>query len=168
MKKIFSTVLFFSVSFFLNQLLAQITNDDIQMIQGAWGKQKRELVSSAMSLSLADSTKFWPVYDKYEEARKKIGKERIQILDDYINSYPNMTNAKADALVMQLFKNDAANSQLMQQYYAQVKKTLNAVEAAKFLHVESFLQSYVKTQLQGNLPFLGNLQQDLKANNKQM
>ncbi|HEY1872306.1 MAG TPA: hypothetical protein VGG71_14685 [Chitinophagaceae bacterium] len=168
MKKIFSTAAFFAVSFFLNQVLAQITDDDIQLIQGAWGKQKRELVSAAMALSPADSAKFWPVYDKYEEARKKIGKERIQILDDYINSYQNMTNTKADALVMQLFKNDAANGQLMQQYYSQVKKTLNAVEAAKFLHVESFLQSYIKTQLQGNMPFLGSLQQEIKPNNKQM
>lgn len=168
MKKILSIVAIFAVSFFLNQVLAQVTNDDIQLIQGAWGKQKRELVSAAMALTPADSVKFWPVYDKYEEARKKIGKERIKILDDYINSYPSMTNTKADALVMQLFKNDAANSQLLQQYYAEMKKTLNAVEAAKFLHVESFLQSYIKTQLQGNMPFLGNLEQEIKPTNKQM
>ena len=45
MKKVFSTAMFFMASFFLNQLLAQISEDDIQIIQGAWGKQKRELVS---------------------------------------------------------------------------------------------------------------------------
>src|SRR5215467_3024689 len=149
MKRVFSTAAIFSVSFFLNQLLAQVSDDDIQVLQGAWGKQKRELVSMAMGLSAADSAKFWPVYDKYEISRKKIGKERIKILDDYVNGYDKINNAKADDIVMRVFRNDRANSELLQQYYVVMKKSLNAIQAAKFLHVESFLQTYIKTQLQG-------------------
>jgi len=163
MKKVFSTAMFFMAGFFLNQVMAQTSDDDIQIIQGAWGKQKRELVRIAMALSPADSVKFWPEYDKYEERRKKIGAERIKIIDDYVNGYEKMTNDKADALVNRVFKNDRANSDLLQQYYVVMKKALNPIEAAKFLHVETFLQSYIKTQLQGNLPFLGDLQQ-MKAN----
>ena len=163
MKRLFSTAIVFMASFFLNQLLAQIADDDIQIIQGAWGKQKRELVSTAMALSPADSAKFWPVYDKYEEARKKIGKERIKIIDDYLNGYDKMTNEKANDIVMRIFRNDRSNSELLQQYYVNMKKALNPIQAAKFLHVETFLQSYIKTQLQGNLPFLGELQ-NVKVN----
>jgi len=162
MKKAFSTAVFFMAGFFLNQLLAQTSEDDIQIIQGAWGKQKRELVSAAMALSPADSAKFWPEYDKYEDRRKKIGAERIKIIDEYVNGYEKMTNTKADALVNRVFRNDKANSDLLQQYYVVMKKALNPIEAAKFLHVETFLQSYIKTQVQGNLPFLG----DLKPANK--
>jgi len=148
----------FMASLFLNQLLAQVSNDDIQVIQGAWGKQKRELVRLAMALSPADSAKFWPVYDKYEELRKKIGKERIQIINDYLKSFDKLTNAQADELVSRVFRNDRASSDLMQQYYVVMKKTLNAMEAAKFLHIESFLNSYIKTQVQANLPYIGELQ----------
>ena len=160
MKKVFSAAMLFMASFFLNQLLAQASNDDIQILQGAWGKQKRELVRIGMGLSAADSVKFWPQYDKYEERRKKIGAERIKILDEYISNFEKMTPAKADDLVNRIFKNDRANSDLMQQYYVIMKNTLNAIEAAKFLHVETFLQSYIRTQLQGNMPFLGELQHE--------
>lgn len=155
--------MFFMASFFLNQLLAQVSDDDIQILQGAWGKEKRELVRIAMGLSPTDSVKFWPEYDKYEDRRKKIGAERIKIIDDYINGYEKMTNDKADALVNRVFRNDRANNDLLQQYYVVMKKALNPIEAAKFLHVELFLQSYIKTQVQGNLPYLGDLQQ-MKAN----
>jgi len=157
MKKVFSTAIFFMASFFLSQLLAQATKDDIQIIQGEWGKQKREIVRLTMALSPTDSVKFWPEYDKYEDRRKKIGAERIKILDDYVNGYEKMTNTKADEIVNRIFKNDRANSDLLQQYYVVMKKALNPVEGAKFLHIETFLQSYIKTQLQGNLPFLGDL-----------
>ena len=158
MKRAFAMAMVFMASLFLNQLLAQVSNDDIQVIQGAWGKQKRELVRLAMALSPADSAKFWPVYDKYEELRKKIGKERIQIINDYLKSFDKLTNAQADELVSRVFRNDRASSDLMQQYYVVMKKTLNAMEAAKFLHIESFLNSYIKTQVQANLPYIGELQ----------
>jgi len=75
-----------------------------------------------------------------------------------VRSYENLTTAKADQLVAKLFKNDAAIAVLTQQGYANVKKALNALQAAKFLHVESFLQSWVKIHLQANLPYIGELE----------
>jgi hypothetical protein len=157
MKRGVSTAVVLLASFFLHDAFAQSTEDDIQIIQGAWGRQKRELVSMAMSLSAKDSVKFWPVYDKYEVARKKLGRERLLILNDYVESYEKLTNTKADELANRLFKNDAANAQLLQQYYNSMKTALNALQAAKFLHVESFLQSYIKIHLQANLPYIGEL-----------
>src|SRR5215813_11670847 len=127
MKKVFLTAMVFMASFFLNQLLAQTSEDDIQILQGAWGKQKRELVRIAMALTPADSVKFWPQYDKYEERRKKLGAERIKILDEYVAGYEKMTNAKADALVNRIFANDRGYSDLQQQYYVVMKKTLNPI-----------------------------------------
>jgi|SRR5436190_5621160 len=162
MKRVVSTAVVLLASFFLHEAFAQSLEDDIQIVQGAWGKEKRELVSIAMSLSAKDSLKFWPVYDKYEVARKKLGRERLLILNDYVESYEKLSNAKADELANRLFKNDAANAQLLQQYYNGVKTALNALQAAKFLHVESFLQSYIKIHLQANLPYIGELDK-LKA-----
>src|SRR5205809_5123564 len=98
MKRGVSTAVVLLASFFLHDAFAQSTEDDIQIIQGAWGRQKRELVSMAMSLSAKDSVKFWPVYDKYEVARKKLGRERLLILNDYVESYEKLTNTKANEL----------------------------------------------------------------------
>jgi hypothetical protein len=157
MKRGVATAVVLLASFFLHDAFAQSTEDDIQIVQGAWGRQKRELISIAMNLSAKDSVKFWPVYDKYEVARKKLGRERLLILNDYVESYEKLSNAKADELANRLFKNDAANAQLLQQYYNSMKTALNALQAAKFLHVESFLQSYIKIHLQANLPYIGEL-----------
>jgi len=74
MKKILLAVVFLIATTSMGKLFAQVAEDDIQIIQGAWGKQKRELVSIAMDLTAADSAKFWPVYYKYEESRKKLGR----------------------------------------------------------------------------------------------
>ena len=90
MKRVFVIGAFLVGSFITSELRAQATDDDIQIVQGAWGKQKRELVSAAMQLSEKDSAKFWPVYDRYETARKKLGKERIKILDQYATNFEKL------------------------------------------------------------------------------
>ena len=163
MKKLLLTAILFMAVFIPNQLLAQTSDDDIQIIQGAWGKQKRELVRIAMALSEADSVNFWPIYDEYEEKRKKLGAKRIDILNDYTKNYNKMTNGKAEELVNRIFRNDRSNSDLLQQCFYSMKKSLNAIQATKFLQIETFLQLYIKSQLQGNLPLLSGLQ-EMKAN----
>jgi hypothetical protein len=147
-RKIFTTI---SLIFLVSVLYAQ---DDIQKVQEALGKDKKELVHYGMMLSPADSVKFWPLYTQYEAQRQKIGRERILILDDYAKSYYSMTNAKADEVVSKILKNEAALNQLQQQYYTKVKTALNAMQAAKFLHIESYINSSVKSMLLGALPVI--------------
>ena len=77
MKKQF--FLLMSSLFFLLGITAQ-AQDDIQQIQQEWGKDKKELVGLAMDLSDADSIKFWPLYNKYEKERQRVGRERLKIL----------------------------------------------------------------------------------------
>lgn len=131
--------------------------DDIQKVQEAWGKDKKELVRLGMELSAADSAKFWPEYDKYEKERQKFGRERILIIDDYAKNYGGLTNAKADELINRLFKNDASMTQLQQQYYNVIKGKINAIQAAKFLQIENYIMTTIRSELQDALPFIGEL-----------
>ena len=71
MKKILIATTLFFFSAFVLRVQAQ---DDIQEIQDEWGKDKRELMQIGMELSKADSIKFWPIYDKYEKERQKLGR----------------------------------------------------------------------------------------------
>ena len=160
MKKILiSTTLFFFSAFVL-RVQAQ---DDIQEIQDEWGKDKRELMQIGMELSKADSIKFWPIYDKYEKERQKLGRERILILDDYVKNYEHMTNAKADQVITRIIKNDDALNKLLQSYYPKFKTAMNAMQAAKFLHIESYLNNTIRAKLLESIPVIGPLE-SMKSN----
>ena len=154
MKKTLLAALFFFSAGVITNLRAQ---DEIQQVQEEWGKEKKELVRLGMELSKGDSVKFWPVYNRYEKERQKLGKERILILQDYTDNYLDLSNAKADELIKRIFKNDAAMAKLQQQYYQTLKTTLNAKQAAKFLQVESYIAAVLKLSLQEALPFIGEL-----------
>jgi hypothetical protein len=151
-KKFFSALFILSLSY---SAFAQ--EDEIQQIQEEWGKDKRELVWLGMALSKSDSLKFWPIYDKYEVERRKLGRERILIITDYADHYEKMTNAKADELINRIFKNDAAQATLQKTYYTKVKTAMGAMQAAKFLHIESYLMTTIRSELMGELPVIGQL-----------
>jgi len=131
--------------------------DEVKEIQKEWGKDKKELVGMAMDLSSADAAKFWPLYDKYEKERQKLGRERLRIYADYADNLESLTNAKTDEIITRLFKNDAALTKLHQQYYTSIKTKLNAKQAAKFIQIESYFNIAIRSAVQDELPYIGEL-----------
>ena len=155
MKKFVFAIAVILFTGFSTRLCAQ---EEIDQIQKEWGKEKKELIRLGMGLNASDSVKFWPVYNRYEKERQKLGKERIMILDDYVNHYADLSNAKSDELINKIFKNDASLAKLQQQYYITLKNTLNAKQAAKFLQIETYIHSAIRSLIQEQLPFIDELE----------
>src|SRR4051812_16965248 len=105
MKKtlIIAACIFFS----FNSLMAQSNKEDVDIIQAAFGKGKKELVSQYMQISAKDSVAFWKLYDEYEGKRKDLGKQRIDLLQQYADNYDHLTDAKATQIASATLANDA-------------------------------------------------------------
>ena len=136
---------------------AQAVEEEITLVQEAFGKDKRSLIETYMELSPEKAAAFWPVYDEFEIARKEIGKERIMIINDYIEKYNHIGDAEADALAMRSLKNDAAMNKLYSSYYSKVKKVTSAIDAAKFIQVEFYIANTIRNAIQQELPFVGDI-----------
>ena len=133
------------------------SQDEIATVQKEWGKSKKELVQSAMNLSDADAAKFWPLYDRYEKERQKLGRDRIILLTDYSDHFESLTNAKADELMTKIFKNELALTNLQQRYFISIKNGIGALKAAKFMQIESYINTSIRSAIQEELPFIGEL-----------
>lgn len=137
---------------------AQVTKDETQMIQGIWGMEKRAIVNEFMQFTPAEATAFGPVYDAYTEEHKKLGAERINIISEYVNTYGQADDVKTDELMTRLLKNNIAIDNLQAKYYPKFKKALSAKRAAQFMQLEIYIQTSLKSQIQGNIPFIGELE----------
>lgn len=135
---------------------------DIDIIQSAWGKTKQELVNTAMKLQEPQAAAFWKVYDAYEAERKTLGAERLQLINDYVNNYETLTEQKADELAKAILKNNIAYEKLYAKYYDKAKKAAGAINAAKFIQVETALQTAIKSETQDALPFVGEIDRSKK------
>lgn len=139
----------------LQSTTAQSIKNEVQIIEGAYGIQKKQIIEQVMNLSGKEASRFWTIYDIYEDKRMLLGEERLFLLHDYVIAYPSLTEAKASEITSRCFKNDEALARLHKKYYKKVRKELSPLQAARFIQVEAYLQNVIRIQLQTRLPFIG-------------
>ena len=154
MKKV---ILLLAVVFSTTAFAQSTLKDDVDVVQSVYGKSKSELVSQYMALTGTQAADFTKIYDSYEAERKKLGQEKIQLINQYATDYGALTDDKADVIAKGALKNNVAYDKLYLSYYEKVKKAVGAVNAAKFIQLEVYLQTEIRSSLQNAIPFVGEL-----------
>jgi hypothetical protein len=127
----------------------------IELMRTNVRQQKAEILGAVMQLSADDAAKFWPIYSDYNAELTKVNNLRVENIQDYAQNYTHMTNEKADQLIQNALEYRKQRSELLAKYYGQVKQSLGAVTAARFLQVEDQLLLIVDLQIDASLPIVG-------------
>ena len=105
---------------------------------------------------------FWKIYDEYEVERKVLGQKKVQLLSDYADHYSSLSDAKADELATAILKNNMDYDKLFSKYYGETKKAIGALDAAKFMQLETALQTAIRYDLLNHIPFIGEIDRSKK------
>jgi hypothetical protein len=138
-------------------LKAQPTVDEINLIQSAYGMEKRAIVEQYMKLTEAEASAFWKVYDEYEAKRKDYGKTRVSNIVDYANNYANLTDEKASDLVKKSLENQIAITKLQESTFKKLAKVMAPKRAAQFVQLENYLETVIRLNIADDIPFIGEL-----------
>ena len=68
-------------------VLAQNTNDYIELTREVLKTEKKMAIAEAMKLSEAESEPFWALYNEYNEELYKTHTERVNIIKDFAANY---------------------------------------------------------------------------------
>jgi hypothetical protein len=126
----------------------------IELLRADVRQQKAEMVGAVMQLSAADAAKFWPIYEEYDAELAKLNDLRVANIQDYVSSYDQMTDAKADELIQKALSYHKQRSELLAKYYERVKQALGGIEAARFVQVEDQLLLIIDLQIDSALPIV--------------
>ena len=131
--------------------------EDVELVQSIYGKSKSDLVRQYMNLSDTQTAAFTKVYDNYEAERKTLGQKKLELINDYATNYATLTDEKADELAKGTLKNNQDYEKLYSKTYGQAKKAIGAINAAKFIQLEVYLQTVIRNEIQESIPFIGEL-----------
>jgi hypothetical protein len=155
MKKVFLILLVALTS----GVFAQTTSkEDLEIIQGIYGKSKKELAVVYMAVPDAQSAAFWKVYDEFETDRKALGQAKVAVLNEYAVNYDTLNDESADRIAKAALKNNMDYQKLFAKYYDKYKKVVGAVYAAKIIEFENYMQLNVQMELQNAIPFIGDME----------
>lgn len=138
---------------------AQSNQEDVDMIQALYGKQKKELVAGfIMPADSAGKAAFWQLYDQYEADRKALGKDRIALLEKYASAYHSLDDAGTDKIMKETQALQGQVDDLLLSYYGKIKKSVGVKQAAQFYQLESYLLSMTRVYILSNIPFIGAME----------
>src|SRR6188474_3173409 len=146
------------VSLLSTSVFSQSNKEDVDLIQSIFGKEKKELVQVYMTIPDAQSAKFWTLYDEYETARKKLGQERIKLIEAYATNYETLDSKKASDLVTKKFAWADKYTKFQQSYFTKFSAVIGGLQAAKFFQLEDYIENCIRLTIQEEIPFIGELE----------
>jgi len=143
-----------AVLFLTSFAWSQSNKEEIDLIQAAFGRDKKAVVADFVKVSPAQKTAFWNLYDQYETQRKDLGKQRIVLLKQYAGHYFDFTSVQADAWTKQVIELQKKTDNLIAVYYTKVKMISDGIVATQFYQIENYILVMIRMQLLQNVPFI--------------
>ena len=133
---------------------AQSNKEEVDLMQAAFGMDKKAVVAEFVKPSDAQKDAFWKLYDEYETQRKELGKQRIALLEQYANQYKTLTSEQADAWTKKVMELQKKTDGLIATYYTKVKGISDGLVATQFYQIENYILAGIRAQLLENIPFV--------------
>lgn len=141
------------LAFFVVALVkAQSNKEEIELMQAAFGIEKKAMVEEFVKMDVSQKDAFWKLYDEYETARKDLGKRRLELLDKYAKNFSNITNESADAMTQEIIALSKKTDALLTTYVGKIKKVTSPVVAMQFYIVEGYILSGIRVSILEQLP----------------
>jgi len=132
---------------------AQSNTEEIDFIQSIYGIEKKAIVEEFVQPVAENRVPFWEVYDAYEVERKKLGKERIAVLEEFGEKFETLTNEEADAFMKNVISLAKRQDKLIDTYYGKVKKVTSPIVGMRFYLLESYLLTAIRYEILDAIPF---------------
>ncbi len=133
---------------------AQDQSQYVELLRQNIKTQKTAILTGAMDLDAEQSEKFWPIVREYDLKRAEIADRRLATIKKYVANYETMTPDMAEGLIKEYFEVHSDMLKLKKDYFGKVSKELSAVEGARFLQVENFVDTMLRLQVQSEIPLI--------------
>ncbi len=147
-------ILIIAALFLASFAYTQSNKEEIDLLQAAFGMDKKSVVTDFVKPSATQKAAFWKLYDEYETQRKDLGKQRIELLKQYADHYFDMTSEQADAWMKKVIELQKRTDNLIVTYYGKIKLISDAIVATQFYQIENYILTTIRMQLLQNVPFL--------------
>ena len=128
--------------------------ESIDLMRKDIRSQKKQLIAQNLTLSDAEATKFWPIYDKYTAELVKLNNKRYATLQEYAQNYGTLSDEQALKLVKDWQDVELASVQLREKYIPVVAQAIGGRKAAAFAQLDNRIAMMIDLQLSSRIPIV--------------
>ena len=135
--------------------LAQTALDQqIELARQDANADRKALVRGNVPLTEEEAHAFWPAWDGYRLATGSNNDRMIRLLKDYAQNYDQMTDLKADELMMDYFSIRMQNLVIRQQFAREINAFMPARKVMRVVQIENKLDAAQQMQLAAEIPLV--------------
>jgi hypothetical protein len=127
---------------------------DLELMRRDLRSEKKQLIALNISLTDAEATKFWPVYDQYVAEMAKHNDAFYGVIKDYAANQKTLTDEQAINLISRWADIQVKQAQTRQKYIPIVEKVIPGRKAALFFQIDRRLYALMDLQVASQIPLL--------------
>lgn len=148
---------------FCRQAVASGNADTMEMLQqeieltvAALEMQRKAVIADNLSLSDKEQA-FWPVYNAYREAMRKVIDQRIAIIGEYLHAVeqPITDERQAARLLDRYLRVLAGRIDIKKRFRSQFMKVLPATKVLRFYQLDNRFDLLVNMEIARSVPLAG-------------
>jgi hypothetical protein len=124
----------------------------IAVVRANMQADRTTLITAGMNFNDKDGAAFWPIYKRYQYERSKLDDDRVAVIKEYTQKYPNLTDAQAQAMAERMLDCDSRLAEVKKKYYKKFNKVLPALTVAQFFQLERRVDLMMDMQVESSLP----------------
>jgi hypothetical protein len=146
MNSIYKVIWFTWFLFLCHPGAAQNKTDEKQDLQ----KQKVAFFTENLQLSANESSRFWPVYNDYQNRRDKIARDRNTLMKYFESNKLNMTEKEAGELIAKYVSFQQQETELLESFTKKFQEFLPAKKVMRIYIVELDFKKWLLENLRQN------------------
>ena len=130
-------------------------DSELEYIKKTFKEDKKEMVSKFLKLNEKEGPLFWATYDDYEQERIGLGQERWESLNQYMEDYETMDNAKSSEWLKKIYKFNDRSDNLIKTTSEKIEEDLGGRRAIQFYEIETFFNLEIRSWIYSEFPLVG-------------
>ncbi len=131
-----------------------LTAADLEGLREELRSSRKQLIAATLTLTDAEATRFWPIYDQYAAERTKIKDTQYALVADYVNTFGKYDDKTATSFITQWLDIDVKLAALRAKYVPIVGKALPGVKTATFFQIDRRISGAIDLKLATGMPIL--------------
>jgi hypothetical protein len=131
-----------------------VSEQDVKLLRQDLRSQKKQLIAANLTLTDAESTKFWPVYDQFSAEMSTLGDQKLALIKEYAKGFGSLTDAQAQSLLNRSLALDDAATQLRIKYVPIINKVMPGTKTATFFQMERRISTLIDLQVASQIPLV--------------
>lgn len=127
---------------------------DLALVRRNLRSEKKQIIAMNLSLTDAEATRFWPLYDQYAAEMSKHYDDFYAVIKDYAANQKTLTDAQALSMIKRWSAIQVESARTRQKHIDLIEKAIPGRKAALFFQVDRRLYALIDLQIASEVPLV--------------